>query len=224
MKKLFIMLLAGLLLVGCGNTDTPDTEANNGANAQQTQQETEQQTEEETIHTHAYTESITTEATCEADGVKTFTCECGDSYTEAITATGHSYGEYVYNNDASTSADGTETATCSTCGGTDTRTKAGTKIEVSYDGYDEFGNGYVMGADGYKHFDANCPYPINQIVDNHNQVYYYGIYGQPQKAEECTDILSARFGVIINNNHKEHYKVGYYKEGLVTYNSWTYNP
>lgn len=99
-----------------------------------------------------------------------------------------------------------------------------TQPSGNYDGYDEFGNGYVIGADGYKHFDASCPYPINQIVDNHNQVYYYGIVGQPQKAEECKDILSARFGVIINNNHKEHYKVGYYKEGLVTYNSWTYNP
>ena len=125
MKKLFIMMLAGLLLVGCGNADTPDAEANNGANVQQ---ETEPQTEE-TIHEHAYTESITTEATCEADGLKTFTCECGVSYTEPITTTGHSYGEYVYNNDASTSADGTETATCAVCGGTDTRTKAGTKKE-----------------------------------------------------------------------------------------------
>lgn len=223
MKKLFIMLLAGLLLVGCGNADTPDTEANNGANAQQTQQETEQQTEEETIHEHAYTESITTEATCEADGVKTFTCECGDSYTETITATGHSYGEYVYNNDASTSADGTETATCAVCGGTDTRTKAGTKIEVSYDGYDEFGNGYVWGDDGYKHFDAKCPYPINEIADGGSELSFYGIVKQHARTMDCINILEDRYpGQTFPNSHREFYYLGYYNGQLIYFERWFY--
>ena len=50
---------------------------------------------------HNYVETITTAATCTTDGVKTFTCSaCGDSYTQAIPATGHTW-------------DG---ATCSTCG------------------------------------------------------------------------------------------------------------
>ncbi len=40
-------------------------------------------------HTHSYGEKITTPATCEVKGVKTFTCECGDSYTEEIPASGH---------------------------------------------------------------------------------------------------------------------------------------
>ena len=59
---------------------------------------------------------------------KKFTCECGDSYTESIKATGHSYGSYVYNNDATQSADGTKSRTCSTCGKVDTTTAAGTKL------------------------------------------------------------------------------------------------
>lgn len=42
-------------------------------------------------HTHSYTETVTTEPTCTTEGVKTFTCECGDSYAEAIPATGHDY-------------------------------------------------------------------------------------------------------------------------------------
>ena len=46
---------------------------------------------EETAHEHSYTAAITTAATCTTAGVKTFTCECGDSYTEEIPATGHSY-------------------------------------------------------------------------------------------------------------------------------------
>ena len=45
-----------------------------------------------------------------------------------VAALGHNYGEYVYNNDATTDADGTETATCSRCGEKDTRTATGTKL------------------------------------------------------------------------------------------------
>ena len=43
-------------------------------------------------HTHIYTEKITKEPTCIETGVKTFTCFCGDTYTEDIQATGiHSF-------------------------------------------------------------------------------------------------------------------------------------
>lgn len=40
-------------------------------------------------HTHSYTSEVTTAATCTKNGVRTYTCECGASYTEAIPATGH---------------------------------------------------------------------------------------------------------------------------------------
>ncbi len=42
-------------------------------------------------HTHSYSPKITTPATCTAEGVLTYTCECGEAYTEAIPMTGHSY-------------------------------------------------------------------------------------------------------------------------------------
>ena len=46
-----------------------------------------------------------------------------------IPALGHEFKDYVYNNDATTTADGTETATCTRgCGATDTRAAAGTKL------------------------------------------------------------------------------------------------
>ena len=122
-KRILITFAVVVLLVGCSNTDNK----NNETDTQQT--ETQQMdTEKETTHTHAYTEVITTGATCEAEGVKTFTCECGDSYTEVIKAIGHSYEDYTYNNDATYEKDGTETATCSACGNKSTRTKSGTKL------------------------------------------------------------------------------------------------
>ena len=111
------------------------------ATEKQTEKAAEKQTEKPTehpaqkptepatqAHTHNYTATITKQPTCTAEGVKTFRCSCGDSYTEAISAAGHVFGAYVYNNDATETADGTETAACTICGAKDTRTAAGTKI------------------------------------------------------------------------------------------------
>ena len=48
---------------------------------------------------------------------------------EEVAALGHEFKTYVYNNDATTAADGTETAVCERgCGETDTRPAAGTKL------------------------------------------------------------------------------------------------
>ena len=42
--------------------------------------------------THSYSAQVTTAATCTTAGVRTYTCAlCGDTYTESIPATGHSY-------------------------------------------------------------------------------------------------------------------------------------
>lgn len=46
-------------------------------------------------HEHVYQEEVTKEATCTEVGEKTFTCECGDSYTEEIEAPGHAYTDAV---------------------------------------------------------------------------------------------------------------------------------
>lgn len=162
MKKRVVMLLAismvASLLAGCGSTSTDaPTEAPT-----------------EAPHEHAYTEAVTLEATCTADGEKTFTCECGDSYKETITALGHAYvedettkveatcevdgkasdkkcsvcgdvvtgevvtatghifGAYTSNNDATYTADGTETAKCNNCDATDTRVVKGSMLTYSY--------------------------------------------------------------------------------------------
>ena len=46
-------------------------------------------------HTHSYNAQITKEATCTSEGVKTFSCSCGASYTETIGKTGHKYSDTV---------------------------------------------------------------------------------------------------------------------------------
>lgn len=268
-KRIVKWLMIGLLscmLVGCGNQQ----ETNN------TEEPITTETTTVPPHEHVYTESIITEATCEADGVKTFTCECSDSYTEVITATGHnyeevvdsatpatcdtdgkeadtkcslcdsmvegavipasghSYGEYIYNNDATTSADGTETATCSVCGGTDTRIKAGTKIEITYDGYDEFGNGFVWCYDGafagkrpadadpYKVFYVNNPYPTYEAVwVSDKEVYCYTIYGVRGMTIELCNEMAQKNGIPWDDRIKQDsvYK-GVYNGQMIMYHRY----
>lgn len=50
-------------------------------------------------HTHTWDAGVVTkEATCTEAGVKTFTCSCGATYTEAIPAKGHNYNNGVCSN------------------------------------------------------------------------------------------------------------------------------
>ena len=78
----------------------------------------------EGAHEHSYTEEITTEPTCTAEGVKTYTCSCNDSYTETIPATGHSYDAGLVTTQPSCVAEGEKTYTCTVCApGTEGHTK-----------------------------------------------------------------------------------------------------
>ena len=45
------------------------------------------------VHTHDYTREETEPATCTEAGVATYTCSCGDAYTEVIDATGHDFSD-----------------------------------------------------------------------------------------------------------------------------------
>ncbi|MCD7837940.1 MAG: fibronectin type III domain-containing protein, partial [Clostridiales bacterium] len=83
--------------------------------------------------------TVTTEATCTEDGVMTYTCTvCGETKTEAIPATGHTYGEPTYSwaEDYSTC---TVVFTCGNCDNTQTLdctvTSETTDATATEDGY-----------------------------------------------------------------------------------------
>lgn len=42
-------------------------------------------------HVHNYTSAVTKKMTCTEDGIRTFTCFCGETYDEVIAAIGHNY-------------------------------------------------------------------------------------------------------------------------------------
>lgn len=82
-------------------------------------------------HSYAEVEGSVVEATCTTDGKKADkVCECGDKVEgEVVKATGHNYGSYKSDGNATYDADGTKTAECSVCGAKDTVTDAGSKLE-----------------------------------------------------------------------------------------------
>ncbi len=58
-------------------------------------------------------------------------CDITCNVCGAIRVTKHNFGNYVYNNDATTKKDGTKTRTCSVCGHKETVTAAGTKLPTT---------------------------------------------------------------------------------------------
>lgn len=287
-KRLLGFLICTMLVsmcVGCGaeSTTTEQSEITTAITAEDTTAEQTSETTEES-HTHNYTEEITTDATCEADGLKTFTCECGDTYTEAIIASGHNYENYVYNDDATYLADGTETATC-VCGLTDTRTKAGSKLEYTYtemnatmyatqtvnvrnlpntDG-EKIGSlstnqeiivigqcnetsWYKFELDGQTAFVSNsylstekvevappanttntttteCPYPLNQIIDEGGDRVCFFFVGSMNDyvnmTYDCASIIAERHGWTTNWNGRSGGNAGMY--GTYAETNYTYN-
>ncbi len=63
---------------------------------------------------HAYVATVTTEATCKSDGVRTYTCthDADHTYTEAIPAIGHAYGEWIVVTPATIDGEGLEQRVC----------------------------------------------------------------------------------------------------------------
>lgn len=110
-------------------TDTPTTEGSTEA----LPTETPTPIPTKPPHEHNYTEVEGSEvaATCTTDGKKADkVCECGDKVEgEVVKATGHAYGEYKSDDNATYDVDGTKTAECSVCGEKDTVTDAGSKLE-----------------------------------------------------------------------------------------------
>lgn len=67
-------------------------------------------------HEQAYHETQRVEPTCTEDGYVEYTCDCGDSHTDPLPATGHSWGEWM------PAGDGEEVRYCGVCGAEDYRT------------------------------------------------------------------------------------------------------
>ena len=85
-------------------------------------------TDSTSVHVHSYTAEVTTEPTCTGTGVKTFTCDCGESYTAEIPALGHSFSKWTDVVSETCGGESYSIRTCSECG-------AEEKINVHTEGH-----------------------------------------------------------------------------------------
>ena len=130
MKKLFALFLAACILLSlaaCKNdAPTTSTAASQPTSSAPEQSDPAPSTPDASApgasdggHTHNHSAAITTEATCEADGVMTFTCTCGDSYTQTIRATGHTWTEWTVVETPTVSSMGKAQRKCTACSATE---------------------------------------------------------------------------------------------------------
>jgi len=67
-------------------------------------------------HSHAYSSTITKDTSCTETGIITYTCGCGDSYTEDIAVIAHTDGEWETVIEATCTAQGKKVKKCTACG------------------------------------------------------------------------------------------------------------
>ncbi|MBQ9145461.1 MAG: hypothetical protein IJX70_03240, partial [Clostridia bacterium] len=75
--------------------------------------------EVEPPHEHEWGEGeITTEPTCKDEGVKTYTCACGETKTEEVEKLAHTESEWIVDKDATCAEAGSKHTECTVCGET----------------------------------------------------------------------------------------------------------
>ncbi len=93
-------------------------------------------------HIHAFDKQVitdeykATDATCTEAATYYYSCFCGEKGTETFTsgnALGHSFTNYVSDNNATCTEDGTKTAKCDRCSVTDTVADEGSKLPHTFD-------------------------------------------------------------------------------------------
>ena len=110
---------------------------------------------------------VTIPATCTTPGEKIYTCT-NTAHTSLVTKTeptpalNHDFKTYIYNNNATCEADGTETAKCERCDEKKTRTKAGSKLGHLFETY-VYNNDATQDADGTE--TAHCAHRGCTVTD-----------------------------------------------------------
>ncbi len=79
-------------------------------------------------HYHVYTSVVTTPATCDSTGIRTYTCACGDTYTEVIPVSEGHQLVLTAGTEATCVTPGTATYTCLICGYTFTEEQPATGV------------------------------------------------------------------------------------------------
>ena len=134
----------------------------------------------ESLHKHKYTSKVTKEPTCKETGIRTYTCECGDIYTESIATIDHKY-QYKLVKQSTCKEEGLGKYTCTVCGDnyTETLPKIGHDYEQKVVKPTCTEQGYTLNVC------KNCgdTYKSN-FVDKIDHNYKYEVVKEPTCTEE----------------------------------------
>lgn len=144
-------------------------------------------------HTHAYTNVEITEATCEEDGVKVYTCKCGATKEEAISAYGHAWNGGVVTKEASCGVQSEKTYTCANCGDTKVE-KGGDALEHRYNS--KTTNPTCTSSGETVYTCVLCGHSYTNVIAQLSHVYESAITTQPMCGES-----GVRTYTCLNCNH-----------------------
>ena len=163
----------------------------------------------ESLHKHKYTSKVTKEPTCKETGIRTYTCECGDIYTESIATIDHKY-QYKLVKQSTCKEEGLGKYTCTVCGDnyTETLPKIGHDYEQKVVKPTCTEQGYTLNVckncgDTYK----------NNFVDKIDHNYKYEVVKEPTCTEEglgkytCTECGDNYTKAISKTDHNYEQKV-----------------
>lgn len=104
-------------LSNCPGQDIPNS-SNVPETGNNQQLENEPETKPQPVHEHSYIKTVTKEPTCVEEGVTTFTCSCGDKYTESIEMIEHDYSKRIIVQEPTCTENGKVLISCSVCNDT----------------------------------------------------------------------------------------------------------
>lgn len=109
---------------GTENTEPPTNNDIISGESKPTETAKPSETIKPSAHEHKYTSKNTKNATCTEKGKITFTCSCGDKYTEDIPKKGHSWGEWKTIKEPTTTTEGISQRKCGNCSVTENKSIA----------------------------------------------------------------------------------------------------
>lgn len=109
------MGLTSFAVVSCNNDSSSNDTISNQSDKENISISEPTTEESSQVHEHVYSSTITKQPTCTETGVTTYTCNCGDSYTEEINKLEHSLTHHLATESTCTETGNYEHWTCDNC-------------------------------------------------------------------------------------------------------------
>lgn len=139
-------------------------------------------------HVHSYSETSRTDSTCTNVGSVTYSCDCGDSYSEEIAKKSHTSGDWIVETAPTEEATGLEVKKCTECG-TQTDSRIIDKLEHVHN-YTVENKGATCTVDGYEKQTCGCGSVINTVIPATGHKYGTAVVVDPTCTQKGTSTIT----------------------------------